>query len=124
MNPMPSDARFDERLRAVHARAVASLPVAVQSQLALRRREALAGGSTPAPSRRAPWVAALAAVCAVAVGLPFAFRPQGGLPAPADPPVQAVVAVVAPADAGTVLAEDPDFYLWLASAEATAYAVE
>jgi hypothetical protein len=44
--------------------------------------------------------------------------------APATAPQAVAVVQQAPSDPGGLLAEDPDFYLWLASNEARAYAVE
>ena len=120
MNRSPDDA-VDLYARRVHADALDALSPRVQAQLAQRRRAALAGAPTVRPPR-APWgwLSAGATACVLVIALQL--RPPAD---PADAPPRAVTAVQeAPADPGAVLAEDPDFYLWLASGESQAYAVE
>lgn len=114
------DDRFDAAMRQRHALAVDRLSSHTQARLQPRRRPAMA---TPLP-RTATWqrvgwpvAAAFAAAMAVVVGLQL--RPAPMSPAPA-------AAVVAGSDDSldTVLDENPDFYLWLASRDATAIAME
>lgn len=113
---------LDRRARAVHAGALEALSPCVQAQLAQRRRALLASdASTRVVPLRWGWIGATAAaVCVLTVALQL--RPAD------EPAVEAPRAIaLAQADAtdpGGVLAEDPDFYLWLASNEAPAYAVE
>lgn len=120
------DEAFDARLRAVHAQAVAATPAHVRLQLRPRR----AGGAV----RRGWSMAAAFAVGLVAVGLlwqrpsPVTRAPAEGGPVaatsiPASTPVRAS-AESADAldldDAYAALDESPDFYLWLASNDASA----
>lgn len=116
------DDAFDRRARQLHAASLHSLSPRVQAQLAQRRRAALAG-PPPAPAPRARWGwlgGAMATACVLVVA--FQLRPPVETPA-AVPRAVAVVQDAAP-DPGGLLAEDPDFYLWLASSDAQAYAVE
>ena len=116
------DDAFDRHARQLHAASLQALSPRVQAQLAQRRRAALAGGPR-APAARARWgwlggAMATAGVLVVALQL----RPPVEAPATA---AQAIAMVQqAPSDPGGLLAEDPDFYLWLASGDAQAYAVE
>ena len=124
-------AAFDREARAVHAQAVAAVP-----QRALRVLRAAARGeagtATPRPARVpvAGW--ALAGTCAVALALGFGLRQGPGLPASGDngPALAALDAADADAAAATDGAltasfdEDPDLYLWLASADAQSLAME
>lgn len=109
---------FDERARRAHAQALDALSPRVQAQLAQRRRAALSP-ARPATARWG-WIGAAATVGALVVALQL--RPPS---APPEAPPHAVVAAPAlPADPGGVLVEDPDFYLWLASRESQALAME
>ncbi|MFZ5655700.1 MAG: hypothetical protein ACOY37_01335 [Pseudomonadota bacterium] len=111
---------LDRHARQAHAASLESLSPRVEAQLAQRRRAALAGPAPAARTRRS-WIgAALATVCVLVLALQ--------LRAPVDTVVDAPRTVAsaqegAPDPVG-MLAEDPDFYLWLASGEAQAYAVE
>jgi len=126
-----SDARFDEAVRRTHAVAVDRLSPRVRAQLAQRRNAALRGEAV-APARVGLRYAAagFAALCALAIGLQF-----GSMPAPAslDPGI-ASTSAPASLDPGiastsatpdtTMLDEDPEFYAWLASADAQQIAME
>ncbi len=116
----PFDERFDERARTAHAGSLDALSPRVQAQLAQRRRAALSPTATRSAARRWRWLGAAATAGALVVALQL--RP----PVPVlDGPVHAVAATAAlPADPGSVLVEDPDFYLWLASRESQALAME
>jgi len=115
----PPDEAFDARLRQCHAQSLAHLSPRVQAQLALRRR------ATATP-RRAGWIAAGSVAAALALVVGLQLRPQPGhavLPADALATTPAPVA----ADADSAYAaydENPDFYLWLASSDATTLASE
>jgi hypothetical protein len=112
---MNTDDRFDDALRAAHARSLEHLSPRVQAQLRQRRRSALAGDSATAPR---PWRFAwpLAAACALgAVAVSLQFR------TPDAPTPPAVVATTAPASTVeetaeyATLDESPQLYVWLAS---------
>ncbi|TBR10344.1 MAG: hypothetical protein EPO46_07910 [Lysobacter sp.] len=108
-----SHASFDARARALHAGALDRLSPPVQAQLVQRRRTALAG--KPSGHRRAFWPWAGMATTAVALAFALQLRPL-----PVDAPAvtgsspQFAVADTAIVDTGTLLSEDPEFYLWLA----------
>lgn len=107
---------FDRRVRDVHARSLEALSPRVQAQLVQRRRAALAL-ALPAASRmthaRWGWIGAAATACVLVVAVQVGPSRQA---LPAAPQTVAVQDV--PPDPGSVLAEDPEFYLWLASNEA------
>ena len=114
----PADDAFDHRARQLHAASLEALSPRVQAQLAQRRR-----ASTASPTRGATrWGWAGAAATAGVLVVALQLRP------PADAPVATprAIATVEPtsADPSAMLAEDPEFYLWLASNESRAYAVE
>lgn len=125
----PGHDRFDQRLRALHADALAQVSAGTMAQLH-RRRAAALSGEAAGRSRRLGWrlpAAAFASLLVAAVGLGFglqAFR-DGAPPAPAAAPA------VATLDAGTGiedvlddLGQNPDFYAWLASGDADLLAME
>ena len=124
------DRDFDATLRNHHAQALANLSTRTQSQLQLRRRAA----ATPdrhASMRAFAWP--LAAACAagvLVVGLQWR-QPDTPVPAAASSVAASsgtVDAAAKPADdefdAYTALDEAPDLYLWLASSDAAALAME
>jgi hypothetical protein len=119
----------DRRARALHAEAVARVPGPTLLQLQAHRMRAR---HVPArPPRGLAWAAgaAFAAVFAVAVGL---RPPTPGADAAADAvattePESTYAGAGAPDglnDAFAALDEDPDLYLWLASADAQPLAME
>ncbi|HVI26233.1 MAG TPA: hypothetical protein VM576_08590 [Xanthomonadaceae bacterium] len=113
MNP---DA-FDTTARAAHAASLRQLSPRVQAQLAQRRRHALAGEPAARPRPVLRLALASLAVGVVAIGL---LRVPHDEQAPAP-----VVSAPAPSTAPTeVLEQNPDFYAWLASDDATALAME
>ena len=121
--PDPVDARFDRTMRAVHADAAAHVSAATMAQLHRRRHAALS--QAPARTSRGWSLAAagFASLLVVALGVGFALRP-GSEPVP---PPATVVSTNADADlddAITVLDENPDFYVWLASGDADLLAME
>ena len=113
------DAAFDAAVRSAHAASLDHLSPRVHAQLAQRRRAALAGKARHAsPWWRAAWpIAAAAAIGALAIGL------QVRAPVPAPSPVVAT-APTDPATTYDTLDESPDLYVWLASDDAAALAME
>jgi hypothetical protein len=115
--------RFDAAMRALHQDALGQLTPSVRWRLkpaASRAHGGVAGRF--AQSRIGPvWAGAMAAVFAVAVGVGLwrSTEPAGVATAPAQVAVEQGAS-----DAATVLGEDPDFYAWLASADADLVAME
>lgn len=113
---------FDARLRAVHAQAVAATPARVRLQL--RPRSA-------APGLRRGWsMAAAFAMGLVALGVLWqrpapdapALRTAASAASDVDTAVDEVLAdgLADAGDAYAALDESPEFYLWLASSDASA----
>lgn len=130
MTARPDDDRFDAAMRGLHAQALSQVSAATTSQLHRRRHAALQDGtrSRRPPGWRAfgwPAAAAFASLLVVAIGLGFGLQTtqEQRTPAPA-------VADVGPQaddfddDAYAALDENPDFFLWLASSDATLLAME
>lgn len=113
-------ARFDQAIRARHALAVERLSPQLRAQLAQRRHAALRGtpARTPATWGLRHGIAGLAVVGMLALGLQF--RPI----VPDAAPVPAIAASSPKAPPNTILDEDPEFYAWLASADARLLAME
>lgn len=121
MSRHPDDA-FDRRARDVHAASLDALSPRVQAQLAQRHRAA----TGRAPMRRAPWGWATAAASACVLVIALQVRPPVD-PTPASAPMAPVaVAPVTEAapDPGGMLAEEPEFYAWLASNESPDFVQE
>lgn len=112
------DHAFDAAIRARHQAALASLSPRAQAQLAQRRNAALRGTGVRRGHGFRYAAAGFAALCALALGLQ--------LRAPPGPTaVPAVVGIAsAPTTTATMLDEDPEFYAWLASADAQLVAME
>lgn len=114
------DARFDHALRQHHAAAVDRLSPHVRAQLA-QRRNATLRGERVAPAYRMRYAAAgFAAICALAIGLQFGLMPSTSSPATTT----GIASVATGATDTTMLDEDPEFYAWLASADAQQIAME
>ena len=126
MNNLPNntgvdgDARFDHALRQHHATAVERLSPRVRAQLTQRRNTALRGERV-APAYGMRYAAAgFAAICALAIGLQFGLMPSTTSPAT----INGIASVATGATDTTMLDEDPEFYAWLASADAQQIAME
>jgi ferric-dicitrate binding protein FerR (iron transport regulator) len=118
MNHDNRDARFDAAMRQLHG--TATERISGRTRLQLQQLPRTASPARPA-SRRIGWplAASFAAVLALMVGLQLRHDPA---PLPATPTASAV------ADSGEdidlALDENPDLYLWLASNDAYALAME
>lgn len=111
-----NDLEFDRRARALHAQALTALSPRVRAQLHNRRQAAAMQPS----HHRHRWSWATAAVLALALAFGAPWRN-------AHEPANDAVIAQAPAASAPGLAtldQDPDFYLWLASADAVALASE
>ena len=118
-NGTGGDARLDRALRQHHATAVERISPRTRAQLAQRRNAALRGERV-APAYGMRYAAAgFAALCALAIGLQF-----GMLPAPGNPAVGGIASATTSSIDTTMLDEDPEFYAWLASADAQQIAME
>jgi hypothetical protein len=117
MNHDNRDARFDAAMRQLHESAVDR--VSGRTRLQLQQAPRMEPATSPARPHRFAWplAASFAAVLALMVGMQLWNEPA---PAPAAP------ATVADTDADidAVLDENPDLYLWLASNDAYALAME
>jgi len=106
-----------QRARALHEASLDAVSPRVRAQLLLRRQAATAPARTPARGRDWRWAAAPALALALAFGLPRGVETPGS-----DASLQvAAAAVDSPA---MPLEQDPEFYAWLASADALALASE
>lgn len=112
-----NDLEFDRRARALHARSLAALSPRVRAQLHNRRQAA--AGHPPRQPHHWSWAAAAVLALAVAFGAPWRSVHE-----PASDVLAARAPAAAAAPALATLDQDPDFYLWLASADAVALASE
>lgn len=118
MSHIPDNDAFDRRAQQLHATALAN----ISPQTLAKLRTARNAAAQPARPRHAwRWVAATAfsAVFAVAIGVQFVPRTSTPV-APAQP----VAASAATSDYSTSLDENPDLYVWLASADGQRLASE
>jgi hypothetical protein len=106
---------FARQARQRHAQALAAISPRTRAQLHNRLQAALAS-ARHAPAHGWRWAAA----SALALGLAL-LLPQGGNAPPAAMPAAQVAATATPV---TTLEQDPEFYVWLASADALALASE
>lgn len=118
------DKRFDQAMRGLHARAVADVSAPTMAQLHRRRHAVLQGGARP--RRRFGWPAAatFASLLVVAIGLGFGLQTTSESPAPSAPVATGGTVSGEVDDAYAALDENPDFFLWLASSDATLLAME
>ncbi|MGX5730697.1 hypothetical protein ACWKWK_09195 [Pseudoxanthomonas beigongshangi] len=118
MNPA-HEHDFDARARQAHAAALAQVSPQVLARLRMARRQA-----APASPRRAwPWLAATAFSGMLAVLIGLQWLPSTRAPV-ADPPAMAAGTAETTLPANTLLDENPDLYLWLASSDAPPLAME
>ena len=119
MNHDNRDARFDAAMRQLHGTAVDR--VSGRTLLQLQQRPHATPAPRPASSRFGwPLAASFAAVLALMVGLQLRHDPA---PLPAAPATANAVADSGD-DIDIALDENPDLYLWLASNDAYALAME
>jgi hypothetical protein len=131
-----NDERFDARIRAAHDASLAHLSARTRAQLQQRRRAALADASREAPTPlRFAWPVAMACVLGV-LAIALHLRPAAVAPPAAGTPVVAAASTTAPprnavlpANGDTTAAyaaldESPDLYVWMASDDAAALAME
>ena len=116
MNNDNRDAHFDTAMRQLHASAVDRVSGRTRLQLQQQPRAA----ASPIP-RRFGWPLATAATAALAVMVGVQLWNE---PAPEAAPAATVAGTSADADIDAVLEENPDLYLWLASNDAYALAME
>lgn len=130
MNPVEdTHARLDAQARRLHAAALSQVSPQTLSRLRAARHAAQAA---EAPSRAGHWrwLAATAFTAVLAVGIGVQLMPADpALPPAGEQPVASVAASSTGAQqddfgAATLLDEDPDLYLWLASSEAQPLAME
>jgi len=120
MNNDNRDARFDAAMRQLHESAVDRVSGRTRLQLQQAQRKAPAASPARPPRLAWPLAASFAAVLALMVGMQLWNEPA---PAPAAP-ATVVAGTDADADIDAVLEENPDLYLWLASNDAYALAME
>ena len=114
---------FDQTLQQQHATAVERISPRVRAQLAQRRNAALRGEHV-APRHRSGMryaAAGFAAICALAIGIQFGIAPTATSPSRI---AAAPMPVTTDTTDATMLDEDPEFYAWLASADAQYIAME
>lgn len=116
---------FDDAMRRRHAAAVAHVSAATQAQLHQRRRAALASPRIAATGlRRYGWAGAASCALLLALALASPTWRQAGVSPVAAPPVAVAPTATDDGDPDDVLDENPDFYLWLGSADAQSLAME
>lgn len=118
------DQRFDDAMRALHARAVAGVSAGTMAQLHRRRHAALQGEARPRRWFGLPAAAAFASLLVVAIGLGFGLQTTSDPVAPPAAVATSDVPVAEVDDAYAALDENPDFFLWLASSDANLLAME
>lgn len=115
---------LDRRARQLHAESLAHLSPEVLARLR-RARHAAAATATATPRRRyglMPWLAGGSVAAALALAVLLRPGLLTGVPG-ADTAASAATTVAYDAPVEP-LQEDPGFYLWLGSVEATALAME
>lgn len=113
------DDRLAQRARTLHGASLEALSPRVRAQLRLRAQAtALAAAGPGRRGRDWRWLAAPALALALAFSLP-----RSGPKAPGDAPAAGELAAAANPPV-VPLEQDPEFYAWLASADALALASE
>lgn len=111
------DARFDAAMRRLHGDAVRRVPGRTLLQLQLQQPAAASRRAKPGGRLAWPLTASVAALLALAAAMQLQLRHDEAAPV-------AAMAASGADDLDTVLDENPDFYLWLASNDAYAIAME
>lgn len=108
------DAVFDAHARACHDASLQQLSPRTQARLAQARRPT----ARRAPPHRAAWAVPVmvAAIAVLAIAVQWRTDPRGAVPV-GTPAVAVADPDAASADPAAALDENPDFYLWLASAD-------
>ncbi len=122
----PGNDHFDETMRRLHMQAASHVTAGTMAELHRRRHAALAGA--PASKRLFGWPLAAAFTTVVAVAIALGI----GLQDPVDDTRPDATPQVATLDTTTdefddtlaPLDENPDFFVWLASSDATLLAME
>jgi hypothetical protein len=117
--------RFDQQARQWHAAALKELSPATLARLRAARHAAQS--EAPAASGRhgyGRWLAATAFTAVLAAGIGLRLLPWGESPQANETPAAAMAGNGEAYSAANVLDEDPDLYLWLASADAPPLAME
>jgi hypothetical protein len=116
-NDRPNDdLELDRRARTLHAQSLAHLSAATRLRLRVAAHR-------PAP--RTGWRLAVPLAAACAIGVLALGLQRLRAPEPAPPPdIEAAAAIGFVEPAYAPLDESPDLYLWLASADAAAFALE
>lgn len=122
MNPGIDDKEvFDRDMRKLHAAAMSHISPQTLARLRAARH---AAQTAPRPGHAWRWIAATAFSAALAVAIGMQFLPQSA-PAPTAQPMAAAVDGAGDYNSSVpTLDENPDLYLWLASAEAAPLAME
>lgn len=115
-----NDLELDRRARAVHEQSLQALSPRVRAQLHNRLQAATSASRGPRHAHR--WGLATAAALALAIGFGVPWTGIDESTAPVGD--RLAIAEPAPPTALATLEQDPDFYLWLASADAVALASE
>ena len=124
----PDDGGFDAQARTLHRASLAQMSPQALVRLRAARHEAQRAAPASGDARPWRWLTATALTAVLAVGVGLQFLPQA--PTSSSPGMTTPVPLAATDDdaldgtaAGT-LEEDPDLYLWLASADAQPLAME
>ena len=122
------DRDFDAQARNLHRASLAQMSPQTLARLRAARHEARRAAPASGGARPWRWIAATAFTAVLAVGVGLQFLPQA--PTTTSPGATTTAPLAAnngdaldETAAGT-LEEDPDLYLWLASAEAQPLAME
>lgn len=120
-----NDLEFDRRARTLHAQALAAQSPRVRAQLHHRLQATLAGTGASGATHRSHAVHRWSWTTAAVLALALAFgAPWRNVHEPSAPAVVARQAADTGATGLATLEQDPDFYLWLASSDAVALAME
>lgn len=117
---MTSPSGFDARMRDLHRTSLAQLSPQTLSQL----RAARANAHAKQRRRAWPWLAATACSGLLAAFIGMQWMPSDNTTNPGPATIASQGLQTASGDAGALLDENPELYLWLASTEAQPLAME